>query len=472
MAEKLVLEFIGKDEITKTSKGIISSLGGIGTIAAGAVTAGLAVATGAVVALGAGLVSSIGDAMAAQEVQAELAAVLASTGGVAGVTADMANKLASEFQSLTRFEDETILSGENMLLTFTNIGADVFPMATEAMLNMGQKFGSVDQAAVQLGKALNDPIAGVSALRRVGVQLTDAQEESIKSFMAVGDIASAQKIILGELETEFGGLAIAAGQTFAGQLDRLKNAFGDVKETIGAAFLPILSVLAELLLSGLNSPQFQAILQGLSDFLTNTLIPAISNLVRWFRDEVVPRLAEAGRTFRETLKPAMEEVKRAFDAIIQALGIGSGEFDILGAILIALEVTLKVVGAALKLISPVVQGIARAIRDLANAIGWVIDRFDDMRRAAQRAADAIPDWMIPGSPTPLELGLRGIGRAMAGVNAEMGGGFAAPAMAATAPGRGPIIINLTYAPAVSLADRYEAEQKLVPFIQAALRGIT
>jgi len=125
-------------------------------------------------------------------------------------------------------------------LTFTKIGQDVFPDATEAVLNMAQKFGSVDEAAIQLGKALNDPIQGVTALRRVGVMLTDQQEEQIKAFMAVGDIASAQKVILDELAVEFGGLAKAAGQTAAGQFAIFNNRLDDMKETIGTALIPSL----------------------------------------------------------------------------------------------------------------------------------------------------------------------------------------------------------------------------------------
>jgi hypothetical protein len=108
---------------------------------------------------------------------------------------------------------------------------------------MAEKFGGVDAAAIQLGKALNDPIAGVAALRRVGVQLSDAQEQQVKSFMEVGDIASAQAVILGELETQFGGLAVAAGATTEGAMIRLGNAFDNVKETVGSALLPILNSL-------------------------------------------------------------------------------------------------------------------------------------------------------------------------------------------------------------------------------------
>ena len=191
--------------------------------------------------------ASVTSAMEAENALTELNAVLESTHGVAGVTADEITKMASELQKVTKFSDDAIISGQSMLLTFTNIGKDVFPQATEAMLNMAEKFGSVEEASIQLGKALNDPVQGVTALRRVGVQLSDAQEQQIKAFVAVNDIASAQKVILQELETEFGGLAKAAGETTAGQFARLANQFDDLKEKVGAILIPIILDFVEVL---------------------------------------------------------------------------------------------------------------------------------------------------------------------------------------------------------------------------------
>ena len=141
-------------------------------------------------------VSAVKSAMDAENALAEMNAVLKSTNGVAGMTADELMRMASQLQRVTKFSDEEIMKGQSMLLTFTNIGKNVFPVATEAMLNMAEKFGSVEEASIQLGKALNDPISGVTALRRVGVMLSNAQEQQIKNFMATNDIASAQKVIL------------------------------------------------------------------------------------------------------------------------------------------------------------------------------------------------------------------------------------------------------------------------------------
>lgn len=246
MADYLISVLIdGKDHLSKAAESAGGAMKGLGNIVGGALTVGFGAAVVGVGALTAVLADSVKGAMDAENITAELNAVLKSTGGVSGMTAESINDIALSLSKVTRFEDDSIVKGEAMLLTFTGIGKDVFPMATEAMLNMAQKFGSMDAASVQLGKALNDPIAGVSALRKVGVALTDAQEAQIKKFVETGDVASAQKVILGELETEFGGLARAAGETLAGRMDILNNRIGNVKDAVGAALIPVMVTLME-----------------------------------------------------------------------------------------------------------------------------------------------------------------------------------------------------------------------------------
>ena len=167
---------------------------------------------------------------------AQLDAVLKSTGGAAGMTREALDSLATELQRTTAFEDDAVARGEAMLLTFTNIGKDVFPMATRTMLDMSTAMNQdLQSSAIQLGKALNDPIAGISALSRVGVQFTDSQKEQIQVLMQSGNVMGAQKIILAELSKEFGGSAVAAADTLTGKWEQLKNEFGNMMEDIGNA---------------------------------------------------------------------------------------------------------------------------------------------------------------------------------------------------------------------------------------------
>src|SRR3990167_10895812 len=111
-----------KDKSTQTIGGVHRALAGLGSLAKGALVVGLGAATVAFGAMAAGIGLSIKEAMEAQAVQAQLDAVLRSTGGAAGITRQAAIDLADSLTKVTRFSDETILSGENMLLTFTSIG--------------------------------------------------------------------------------------------------------------------------------------------------------------------------------------------------------------------------------------------------------------------------------------------------------------------------------------------------------------
>lgn len=177
---------------------------------------------------------SITAARESAAADAQLLAVLDSTKGAAGLTADELDRMANSFQKTTMFTDEQVKQGESLLLTFTNIGKDVFPGATQAILDMSTAMDQdVKSSAIQLGKALNDPVAGLSALSRVGVTFSDSQKEMIESMVATGDIAGAQKIILGELNKEFGGSAEAA-RIAAGGVQDAVVAYGDLQEVVGS----------------------------------------------------------------------------------------------------------------------------------------------------------------------------------------------------------------------------------------------
>jgi hypothetical protein len=183
--------------------------------------------------------------LADAQIQAEkrLETVLKSTQNQVGLTAEQIKSYASELQKVTTFGDEAILGAQNLLLTFTKIGGEIFPQVTETVLNMSTAFKQgLKESAIQLGKALNDPIQGVTALRRVGVQLTDTQEAQIKKFTELGQIQKAQKIILGELETQVGGAARAA-TAGAGSIEQFKNALGDLGEETGKKLLKPLNKL-------------------------------------------------------------------------------------------------------------------------------------------------------------------------------------------------------------------------------------
>jgi hypothetical protein len=119
---------------------------------------------------------SVAEAREAQKVGAATEQIIKATGGAAGVTSKQVSDLAGSLSLATGMDDEMIQSGQNLILTFKNVknegaGLDaIFDRTTKAALDLSAAgFGSVSSASLQLGKALNDPIKGVSALARSGV---------------------------------------------------------------------------------------------------------------------------------------------------------------------------------------------------------------------------------------------------------------------------------------------------------------
>lgn len=169
---------------------------------------------------------------AGEQIAAErkLESVLAATGNAAGFTADELKRMASDLQQVTNYGDEATLSAMGVLASFTNIKGDVFRDATTAAQDLSAVMGQdLQSSVVQIGKALNDPIRGVTALQRVGVAFTQQQKDQITAMVEAGNSMGAQQLILAELKKEFGGAAEAMADPFT----QFGNAAGDVQEELG-----------------------------------------------------------------------------------------------------------------------------------------------------------------------------------------------------------------------------------------------
>jgi len=167
----------------------------------------------------------------------QLESALKSTGYAVGITAREMQNFAATMSRMTAIADEDIIRAQALMVTFTQIGREVFPDALRAAADMSVMFGQdLQQSVIQLGTALNDPIQGVGRLRRIGISFTQDQRDLIANFVEMNDIASAQAVILNELAVEFGGVAEAMGETAEAINTRLINAFGDLKEALGWAF--------------------------------------------------------------------------------------------------------------------------------------------------------------------------------------------------------------------------------------------
>jgi phage-related protein len=220
-----------------------------------------------------------------QVVEQQLAAALQSTHDAVGMTAEQLNQLADGFEKTTAYSNDAVLGAENLLLTFTNIGGNVFPQATGAVLDMATAMHQdLRTTAIEVGKALQDPVKGATALQRVGVRLSSSQVELIKQFVATGQAAKAQGVILDELNREFGHSAENYRHTLPGALASLGNSFADIQKQIGG---PLLGTLADLV----NS------VQPLIENLGAALPGAISRAESWFQANLLPVLKQVGAWF-------------------------------------------------------------------------------------------------------------------------------------------------------------------------------
>lgn len=386
------------------------TFGGISKLGVAAFAAVGAAATGFVA-------KAISEAGELQKANAQTAAVIKSTGGVAGVSAEQISKLSESLGKVAGIESEVVQRGANMLLSFTNIkneagaGNDIFNQSVSTLGDFAAGMaaasgGEIDMAgsSIQLGKALNDPIGGLTSLGRVGVKFTDEQKALIKSMVEGGDTAGAQKVILAELNKEFGGSAKAAGDART-PIEQLQLKFKDVAESVGVNLMPVLAKLADKLLSvvdflsTLEGPALRvAQAVGILAVVLGTLVVATriftavqaalnivlsANPIGLIVLAIVALVAvfvlawKHSETFRnivlgvfEVVKIAVEVAVTVFKKIIEVVGnIISWLVDKLGpSVGIVFEgVKLYVQGAILV--------FGKIIEVIGNIIGWLVDKL-------------------------------------------------------------------------------------------------
>jgi hypothetical protein len=310
------------------------------------------------------LKGAIDEAREAQKVGRQTAAVIKATGGVAKVSAKDVDRLSTALSNKVAVDDEIIQAGANMLLTFKNVrnevgkGNNVFDQASSAILDMTAAMhqGEVTQqglekASIQVGKALNDPIKGITALTRVGVTFTQGQKDQIKALVEAGRVQDAQRIILKELRTEFGGAAVAAADSGK----RLAVVWANIKERVGKLLLPALDSAA--------------------GFITGKLIPAAERFWKQagpgFGDAIGDAAAKVALFFsglRDNLGPQLDRVKHAWQENSQAI------LDFVGSL----------TGGQDKMVSGA---------DAARSLGDALVKLTESAGTAARAGDQISAWL-------------------------------------------------------------------------------
>jgi phage-related protein len=302
---------------------------------------------------------------------------------------DLANQIARK----TGIDQNQIKQAQATLLTFSEIAETAgevgssFDRATQAAIDLAAAgFGTAETNAVQLGKALNDPITGLTALTRSGVTFTEQQKELITSLVESGNTLEAQNMILAAIETQVGGTAEAT----ANASDKMSVAFSQLQERLGEKLLPvfekvtnwIIDTLVPALENAYNTvvPAFQSAWESVS----NTLGPIIERL----RDELTPVITSIVNFLKENI-----EVVKTFLAVLA------------GAAAVAMIAALA--AAVASLANPVVAAVV-GIAALAAGFKYAYDNSEEFRSLVQQlASDAVTLYNAIKSVYDMYVKLRG-----------------------------------------------------------------
>jgi len=301
MAEKLEILVVAKDQASGVLKGISGAFGDIFKTAMGFLSAQVFSKIGdAAVSFAK---DSFNGALEAQKGIEALSASIKRLGDNAPITFEAAKELADQFKDLVGGSDDVVLAMANVGLRFDKIGKDIFPRFIEQSADLGTVLKmEPTRAAELLGKVLQDlgtdGVGSIGRLKAAGIQLTDSQEEQIKTLVASGKVTEAQTVLMDALAKSTGGAAKVAAGTAEGQWKIFKETIADAGEGIALMFLPRITEATK--------------------FLNTTFSPVISTIVKQF--EIWFGFFENGGTLKNFFS-IFEDGSSYVKSFLESLGI-------------------------------------------------------------------------------------------------------------------------------------------------------
>ncbi|MFH1158917.1 MAG: phage tail tape measure C-terminal domain-containing protein [Pseudomonadota bacterium] len=231
-------------------RAMAGELGPLGSALAAIGPAGLAVGAGLAV-LTLGLKKSIEAAAEAEQIHNRLQAVLKATGNASGLTARQIVAAAEDIEKSTLATSEQVEQAATILATFRSVAGDSFTRTLKLAQDLAAAMGGDLQTRVlQLGKALDNPAEGLTALGRAGIFFTESQKTLIQSLVETGRQAEAQKVILDALEAKVGGAGAGEAKGVTGATNRLSDAWNNLLKEVGQT--PAIVSATEKSLSGIS----------------------------------------------------------------------------------------------------------------------------------------------------------------------------------------------------------------------------
>ncbi len=353
-----------------------------GTLKSAALKLGIfAAAAAAVRAVGGLFGRAVDDAEKLETQTLKLNQAIKATGGAAGLTADEILEMADRLDEATLGSEQGFRDAALQLLTFKSIGKNVFESVLLQAQNLSEAgLGTLNDSVKQLGKALEDPAQGLSALSRAGVTFSESQKEMIKGLVETGQKAEAQRIILAALEGQVGGLAKAAGSGLSGAVDLVGKRFTDLRENLGKGVIPILTDLNNRFadwLKQLNDSgaikEFGIVVGG----VFAAIVAVVEKVITTF--QVFFNIAETGF---DVLKGSFQEFESVIFSIVRTIATGIGDL---------IETVGKVADLVPGLgdVSQSILGLADDVKTTAKELGVLSDTLDnESTKSFENAAGA------------------------------------------------------------------------------------
>ena len=320
--------------------------------------------------------------------------------GLFGKTTEKVNNRIVEYANATAratgVDQNQIKLAQAKLLTFGQLAksADTaggaFDRATKAAIDMGAAgFGDAATNAVQLGKALQDPIKGITALAKSGVTFTEQEKEKIQTLVESNKLLEAQDMVLKAIETQVGGTAEAT----ANDSDKMKVAFSQLSESIGIILLPLFAKLT-------------AVMVKIAEFAreNSTVIVILGGVIAGLAVAVLAANA-AMKVYQATLI-VVKAAQFALNLVMSANPIALVVLAIAGlvaAFVLAYKKSETFRNAVQALFEGVKEGVTGTVDFIKGLLNGVLGFYKSLfngiaslwNRTVGRLSFSIPDW-VPG----------------------------------------------------------------------------
>jgi hypothetical protein len=310
-----------------------------------------------------GVQSAIADAAAQQKLAVTLENVTGATEAQIAATEDYITKTSLAF-GVT--DDELRPSLERLARATGDVqkAQELQTIAIDVAAGSGKSLEAVTNAMARAAEG------NTASLGRLGIGLSKTELATMSMEQITAKLAST-----------FEGQASVKADTFQGKMDRLKIAFDEGKETVGAYILTAITPMVET--------------------IVNKVIPAISDFTSNLGEKLAPVM--------KIIQPIINGVRSAFNSVRNSLEENNTQLQPFYDFMVGIynfakdflaPVIGKTLGLAFKSLGMFISGAIDIFADFVSNLTNIYNRIMGIINAIKSAASAVGSFFGGGSSTP------------------------------------------------------------------------